>query len=240
MAHAAVEHLQQHVTAQPVRRDGVRGGAHHRGHRVLVGDARRDHARAQVAIGEDAERVAELDHDRCRRSARHPRRRFADRARRRAQQRRVADQRGHRLVGRVGGGLSRRERGGRVLVHLQQRARDEADALRSRQHRSRDLLGEAVAERVLVRARREPRRQPRQHRRVPEQLPGRQQVEHAVFEHDLDGAGADHAQVLDRLRALREDDRAGEEELDLGARRERARRPPARARRTAGARAGSP
>ncbi len=85
----------------------------------------------------------------------------------------------------------------------------------SRQHGSRDLLGDAVTERVLPRASRGSIRQSGDQRGLTERHAGPEQGEHAVLRHELDGAGADDAQVLDRFCALREDGRAGEEELDL-------------------------
>ena len=51
---------------------------------------------------------------------------------------------------------------------------------------------------------------------MTEQLTDTEHVEHAVAEHDFDGSRPDDAQMLNRLDTLREDRRAGEEELDLG------------------------
>ena len=68
MAKPAVEHLEQDVAAEPVRRAGVRGCGHRRRDRRVAAKARRQDAGSQVAIGEDPERaVAEVD-DRARRA----------------------------------------------------------------------------------------------------------------------------------------------------------------------------
>ncbi len=50
---------------------------------------------------------------------------------------------------------------------------------------------------------------------MAEQLADAEQVEHDLVEDDLDGTAAHDAHVLRRLRALREDRRPGEVELDL-------------------------
>ncbi len=50
---------------------------------------------------------------------------------------------------------------------------------------------------------------------MAEQLPHPEQVQHASVVDDLDRTGADDAQMLHRLRALREDRRPGGKLLDL-------------------------
>ena len=142
----------------------------------------------------------------------------ADRRLGRDDDRRAAQQRRDGLVRRVAAG---RRRGRRALVRGrprlgEQRAGDEGDGLGSREHRDGDVLGDAVAEGVLVGARGEARGQPREHRAVAEQLPGAEQVEHQPVVRDLDGAAAHDADVRDRLGPLLEDRLALAVELDLG------------------------
>ena len=76
-------------------------------------------------------------------------------------------------------------------------------------------MADPVAQRVLVRAGGEAGGQAGQHRAVAEQLADAEQVEHDLVEDDLDGAAAHDAHMLRRLRALGEDRRPGEVELDL-------------------------
>ena len=61
VAHAAIEHVQPHLAAQPVGRDRVGRRRHRLRDRRIEGQPAGHHACAQVAIGEDPERPAEVD-----------------------------------------------------------------------------------------------------------------------------------------------------------------------------------
>ena len=178
-------------TSPPSRsgRAGVAGRRHRRRHRLIAGQAAGDHARAQVAVGEDPERaVAEVDDHRGLLRRGHHLGRLADRGVRRADDRLAADQR-RRRAGATGrrrsSAASAPAAFGRML---EQRARHEAQPGRARKRLLRDVGGDPVAERVLAGARLEAGGQAGQHRGVAEQLALAEQVEHAAVEHDLDRA----------------------------------------------------
>ena len=166
VADPAVEHLEQHAAAEAVRRDGVGGRRHHDADRIIHGDALGDHARAQVTVGDDAERAraVELDHHRARARLGHqPRRVLIVRLP-------AATTTGApRIRARTGrcAGVSVPPQApalGRALAidvrRCEQRASAGRRRLRTRQHRQRDVDPDPVAERVLVCARREPGREP--------------------------------------------------------------------------------
>ena len=73
----------------------------------------------------------------------------------------------------------------------------------------------SIRERVLGRARLESRGETGQHGRVTEHLADIHQIQDLTITDDLHAAGADHAQRLDRLYALGEDDLARTMEFDL-------------------------
>ena len=62
VAKAPIEHLEQHLAPEPVGPDRVGGIRHRRRYRILPGQTVRDHARAQVAVGENPERAVCLAH----------------------------------------------------------------------------------------------------------------------------------------------------------------------------------
>ena len=107
-------------------------------------------------------------------------------------------------------------RAAREAPAVQQRARDELQRLGPAEQPAGDVGRDAVADGVLLGARREAGGQAGEHRGLPEELADAQQVEHAPVQDELDGAAAHDAQVPDRLGALGEDRRAGRVVLDLG------------------------
>ncbi len=102
-----------------------------------------------------------------------------------------------------------------------QLADDVAHALRPGEQLAHGLLGQAVGERVLRGPEPHRRRQSGQHRRVPEHVALAEQVDRRVVDDHLDTAAPHDPDGVERRRALRHDDRAGREELDLRLRRDR-------------------
>ena len=100
--HAEVEQLQQHVLGGAVAGDGAGGRGHDLADDGVRPAPRRQHALAEVAVGEDAETRAEVDQRARRALVRHAPRGLADGRRRREQQRRP------RELGRPGARSARR------------------------------------------------------------------------------------------------------------------------------------
>ena len=102
----ALEHVEHDVAAQLAPGADRVGGLGHDGRdRLIRAEARRDHPRPQVTIGDDAERVPVPDQDGARPLGGHPLGRRADRFAARAQQRRPPDRLGYRRCpGSSGGG----------------------------------------------------------------------------------------------------------------------------------------
>ena len=126
MADPAVEHVEQGQRTGAIgrHRHGRRGHGGRDG--IVGGHAVGDHARAQVAIGEDPEPIhATLDDDARRPGRGHALRRRPDRRVRRADHERAAHECLHRLVGRVGRLLA----GLAQAPAIQQRARQVAQRL---------------------------------------------------------------------------------------------------------------
>ena len=151
----------------------------------------------------------------------HPLRRVADAGLRRADEQRPAHERGDGLVRRGGVAAGTLVLAAREAPAVQQRARDELQRLGAAEQPAGDVGRDAVADGVDLRARGEAGRQAREHRRMPEELADAEQVEHPPVEHELDRAGAHHAQVRDRRAALGEDRRARGVLLQLGGGRQR-------------------
>ena len=161
---------------------------------------------------------AQRDDDRRRAGLVHQPRRLADRRGGGDDGRLRADQRADRLVCRIaavgGAGAGPASPSASPRVVSSERATKPTLSGRA-STRSAASCADPVAERVLVRAGGETGGQAGQHRAVAEQLADAEQVEHDLVVDDLDGAAAHDAHVLRRLRALREDRRPGEVELDL-------------------------
>ena len=242
VAEAAIEHLEQHVAAEPVGAAGVRRRRHRGRDGRVAGQPARDDPCAQVAVGEDPERpVAELDDHATwprRPSSAAPPRGSASRARRRPARRGSARRRAGRAGRRAGLRSTSASQLGRGL---EQRAGDEPQARRApTAARAAISAPDPVAQRVLGGPRLEPGGKPRQHRRVPEQLALAQQVEHATVVDDLDRRRCGRrAGARPAPRPCREDRRPGAVELDLDAGRDPLATSLRRARRTADAAAGS-
>ena len=197
VADAALEHLVQDLAGQTVRADRVGG----RGHRGIDPDraraAHRQHAGAQIAVGEHPPSAAlELDDRGADPGRGHPLGHEPDVLRRLAGHRGRADQLDHRLVVDVGA------------------AGAQLAAPRAVQQRPCHLDGDAVAERVLGGARLETGRQPGQHRGVAEGVARSQQVQQPALVGDVDAAGVDHAQERDGTVVLGQDDGAAQVKLD--------------------------
>lgn len=208
MRHAPVEHVEQHLAAEPVGGGGPGGGGHGRGDGG-GGVGAPGHDGAQVAVGEDADApVVERDDQRGRAALRHPPGRLADRGGGRGGAERCAQQLTDRALGGVGAGVAAaspaaEQRGG------EQRAGDVAQAGGAAEQVPHPFGGQAQAGGGAVRDGGEPDRQPGQHRGVPEQLARPELVEHPPREHDLHGSGAHHAHVRGRPGAFGQDHGAG-------------------------------
>ena len=112
---------------------------------------------------------------------------------------------------------SERGSGGSVATApVHDRPGDEPEHVRAGQQRAHDLGGDAIADRILGGPGLEAGRQPGDHRRVAEQLARAEQVQDPPVVDDLDRAAADHPEVLDRPRALREDRLSPRDDLGLG------------------------
>ena len=158
------------------------------------------HPRAEVAVGDDPELLAELDHDAGRARLDHPPRCVAHAGVRVADQRRSADQLAHRAAAPGAAARDPRRRAGACPAPA---SRDEAPAS-VLEHRADRVRRDAVEERLLRRAGDEPERPLLQQRGEAEHL--------ALVEH-VEQAAPDRAARRSR-----------------GARRRRARRSPPRCR----------
>ena len=178
---------EQHVGPVRVGPDRDHGRARHLPDGGVVGQPLGHHARAQVLVGDDpqlAVTVQPYEH-RGHGALGHAGRGVLQRGVRLARDRRLADERAARLLGKVEPAHVGGHDGARLRA-AQQRPRQVAQARANGEQRQDVIRRQRVAERVLVRADLEPGRHAGDHRRVAEQLALAEQVQDAPVVHELD------------------------------------------------------
>ena len=209
-----VEHLEQRLGGRTVGGHGPGRGGHHVRQRGLRARARGDHASANVAVGHDPEAVVQLHDDAGRAGLGHLAGRLLHARRGRTDQRRSPDQ----LSDRPAGGRQRRLGllPGQEAESLVHHPGHEADEGRALQHRTDDVRGNAVDERVLRGASHKSERSLRQEGDVAEHLALGNQIQQAAVDHELDRPTPHDVGEL-RDRGTVHDHGARRVELDLGA-----------------------
>ena len=170
---------------------------------------------AQVDVGDDAEALARPHEQGGRRLSAISLGGVMDAGARLAEDRRATEQRGHGTGVHVGQGAHGPRRLDQAVA---QGARHEAHALGTAQHLESHVLGEAVEQRPLPRARRELGRQAGEQRRVTEDLTGPDDGDDGLLVDKLERAVAHDEELGARRAALDEDRLAGlDDALDDGA-----------------------
>ena len=194
MSDVVVEHGQHHVRSRLICSDAEDRCAHGCTDRIIRRVPPRDHARSQVAVGDDPEvAIAQLDKDVAGLLGAHPSRRLPQSAVGLADDRRTANQRLGVLPRDLGARRLRRPIPGLRTPPGEQGAGQEPQARGTAEKWDDVLSGKRVDQRVLSGANLVSGGLSGERGRVTEHLAFAQKVDHAAMVHELDRTTADHA-----------------------------------------------